>query len=75
VNNPLSSSIPSWSTGYRKGPLDIPSDIAGIRYIDVTNGIESAGERIRRELQALGVLRSSADCASEPYPNSVRVLR
>ena len=40
-----------------KGPLDIPSDIAGIRYIDITNGIESTGERIRRELQALGVLR------------------
>jgi predicted nucleotide-binding protein len=40
-----------------KGPVDIPSDIAGIEYIDITNGIESAGEKIRRELQALGVLR------------------
>jgi predicted nucleotide-binding protein len=40
-----------------KGRLDIPSDIAGIEYIDITNGIESAGEKIRRELQALGVLR------------------
>jgi predicted nucleotide-binding protein len=40
-----------------KGRLDIPSDIAGIEYIDITNGIESASEKIRRELQALGVLR------------------
>ena len=40
-----------------KGSLDIPSDIAGIEYIDVTNGINSAGEKIRRELRALGVLR------------------
>jgi predicted nucleotide-binding protein len=40
-----------------KGSLDIPSDIAGIEYIDVTNGIESAGEKISRELRALGVLR------------------
>lgn len=40
-----------------KGPVDIPSDIAGIEYIDITNGIENAGEKIRRELQALGVLK------------------
>jgi predicted nucleotide-binding protein len=40
-----------------KGPLDIPSDIAGIGYIDITSGIESAGEQIRRELRPLGVLR------------------
>jgi predicted nucleotide-binding protein len=40
-----------------KGPVDIPSDISGIEYIDITNGIESAGEKIRRELQDLGVLR------------------
>ena len=40
-----------------KGSLDIPSDIAGIEYIDITNGVESASERIRRELQPLGVLR------------------
>jgi predicted nucleotide-binding protein len=40
-----------------KGPLDIPSDIAGIGYIDITSGIESAGEQIRRELRTLGVLR------------------
>jgi predicted nucleotide-binding protein len=40
-----------------KGPVDIPSDISGIEYIDITNEIESAGEKIRRELQELGVLR------------------
>jgi predicted nucleotide-binding protein len=38
-----------------KGPVEIPSDIAGIEYIDITNGIESAGESIRRELRALGI--------------------
>jgi predicted nucleotide-binding protein len=40
-----------------KGPLEIPSDIIGIEYIDITNGIESAGEKIRKELTALGVLK------------------
>lgn len=40
-----------------KGPTEIPSDIAGIEYIDITNGIESAGETIRRELSGLGVLK------------------
>jgi predicted nucleotide-binding protein len=40
-----------------KDSLDIPSDIAGIEYIDITNGFGSAGERIRKELQAFGVLR------------------
>jgi predicted nucleotide-binding protein len=40
-----------------KGPVEIPSDIAGIEYIDITNGIESAGEKIRRELRVLGILK------------------
>ena len=39
-----------------KGPIEMPSDIAGIEYIDITNGIESAGETIRRELKALKLL-------------------
>lgn len=30
--------------------LELPSDLAGIIYIDVSNGIESAGEQIRKEL-------------------------
>jgi predicted nucleotide-binding protein len=33
-----------------KGNLDLPSDISGLIYIDITNGIEAAGENIRREL-------------------------
>ena len=40
-----------------KGPVEIPSDINGIEYIDISNGIESAGERIRKELRALGILK------------------
>ncbi len=31
-------------------PLDLPSDISGVVYIDVSGGIEAAGERIRREV-------------------------
>jgi predicted nucleotide-binding protein len=33
-----------------KGRLDLPSDISGIAYIDISQGIEAAGEQIRREL-------------------------
>lgn len=33
-----------------KGSLELPSDLAGVCYIDITNGIEAAGEAIRREL-------------------------
>jgi CheY-like chemotaxis protein len=33
-----------------KSPLDLPSDIAGVVYIDISNGIEAAGEMIRKEL-------------------------
>ena len=32
------------------GPLELPSDLAGVVYIDITHGIESAGETIRKEL-------------------------
>lgn len=39
-----------------KGPIEIPSDICGIEYIDITGGVEGAGETIRRELRALGIL-------------------
>jgi predicted nucleotide-binding protein len=42
-----------------KGPLEIPSDIVGVEYIDITNGIESAGESIRRELRGLGILTAT----------------
>lgn len=37
----------------KKGHLEIPSDLQGVIYIDVTNGIESAGETIRTELGTL----------------------
>jgi DNA-binding NarL/FixJ family response regulator len=33
-----------------KGVLEIPSDLKGIVYIDITHGIEAAGESIRRDL-------------------------
>ena len=33
-----------------KGTLDLPSDISGLIYIDISDGVERAGELIRREL-------------------------
>jgi predicted nucleotide-binding protein len=33
-----------------QGELDLPSDLAGVVYIDISAGIESAGEAIRKEL-------------------------
>lgn len=33
-----------------KGNIELPSDISGLIYINIDNGIESAGELIRREL-------------------------
>jgi len=33
------------------GPLELPSDLSGVTYIDISNGIESAGEQIRKELE------------------------
>lgn len=38
-----------------KGTLDLPSDIAGIIYIPIDDGIEAAGEQIRKELQHVGI--------------------
>jgi len=35
---------------FYKGKLDLPSDIRGVIYIDITNGLESASDKIRREL-------------------------
>lgn len=34
-----------------KGDLEIPSDLSGVVYIDIRDGIESAGEKIRREIE------------------------
>ncbi len=33
-----------------KGKIELPTDIAGLVYIDISNGIETAGEEIRREV-------------------------
>lgn len=43
-----------------RGDTDIPSDLAGVVRIDVSNGIVSAGELIRRELVGLGPFVQSA---------------
>lgn len=34
-----------------KGPLELPSDLSGVIYIDITTGIEAAGEQIRKDLR------------------------
>ncbi len=34
-----------------KGPLELPSDIQGIIWIDITGGVKAAGEDIRKELK------------------------
>lgn len=36
-----------------KGDLELPSDIAGVVYIDISGGIEPAGELIRKEISAV----------------------
>ena len=35
-----------------RGPVELPSDIAGVVSIDISNGIEAAGEEIRREVKS-----------------------
>jgi predicted nucleotide-binding protein len=32
-------------------PLELPSDLSGIGYIDISPGIEAVGEKIRLEIQ------------------------
>ena len=34
----------------KKGEIELPSDISGIVYFDISNGIEAAGETLRTEL-------------------------
>jgi predicted nucleotide-binding protein len=36
----------------RKGEVEIHSDILGIEYIDVSNGVDAAGELVRRRLKS-----------------------
>jgi len=33
-----------------KGPLELPSDLRGVVYIDISDGVAAAGEKIRREV-------------------------
>jgi len=35
----------------RKGPIDLPSDIQGIVWIDISRGIKAAGEDIRKDVE------------------------
>jgi predicted nucleotide-binding protein len=34
-----------------QGNLELPSDLSGVLYIDISQGLEAAGEKIRREIQ------------------------
>jgi hypothetical protein len=34
----------------RKGPMELPSDIQGIIWVDISNGVKAAGEEIRKEV-------------------------
>lgn len=34
-----------------QGPIELPSDLSGVVYIDITNGIEATSEIIRREIK------------------------
>jgi len=36
-----------------KGPIELPSDISGLVYVDISKGIQAAGEDIRREIEHL----------------------
>jgi CheY-like chemotaxis protein len=36
-----------------QGPLELPSDLSGITYINIEKGIEAAGEAIRREISQI----------------------
>ena len=37
----------------QKGDLELPSDLAGVIYIDISNGVEATGEKIRKEVAML----------------------
>lgn len=41
-----------------KGSLELPSDVSGIVYLNIDNGIDSVGEQIRLEIEALGKIRA-----------------
>ena len=37
-----------------KGPVELPSDIAGVIWIDISSGVKAAGEEIRKEIALWG---------------------
>jgi len=39
-----------------KGALEMPSDLAGVIFIDISGGVKAAGEHIRQEVSGLGPL-------------------
>ena len=39
-----------WVLVLSKGEVERPSDIAGIEYVDITNGVAAAKDKIRAEL-------------------------
>lgn len=43
-----------------KGPTELPSDIQWVAWIAIDNGVEAAGEQIRRELDRLNVEQSKS---------------
>jgi len=55
-----------------KGQLDIPSDISGLIYIDISNGIDAAGEAIRKEISRLLNLGSEAKIANKRMQQKAR---
>jgi predicted nucleotide-binding protein len=43
-----------------KGPIELPSDIAGLVYVDISHGIESASDVIHKEITSLLVPKVSS---------------
>jgi predicted nucleotide-binding protein len=46
-----------------KGPNELPSDILGVAWIAIDNGVEAAGEQIRREVDRFAVEKSQEGSA------------
>jgi CheY-like chemotaxis protein len=41
-----------------RGPLELPSDLSGVVYLDIGKGVDAVGEQIRLELEALRKMES-----------------
>ena len=50
-----------------KGNVEIPSDLAGVIYIDISNGITAAGEEIRSEIEGLEPIVHTSSTNFVPY--------